>query len=193
MLPNLDGTYEDEEQRWIFASDQSPEIVADLIRQYPSEDISIDPGDEDSLGIPGYLVLYKDLSKPNRSPVLFIGTVGKISDQYYLNLKLLDVKIGSTDNMVQIHTFNVNTFSRIELRDDQLSIEHLESEWISDQIMNNRVRIKHEVVHTEFDDSREILITASTDELQKFIRKYGDEPEAYMEPTILNRVVDEAP
>ncbi len=69
MLPNLDGTYEDEEQRWIFASDQNPEIVADLVRQYPSEDISIEPEDKDSLGIPGYLILYKDLSKPNRSPV----------------------------------------------------------------------------------------------------------------------------
>lgn len=192
LLDGLDGTYEGADQRWIFASDRHPEIVADLIRQYPAEDLSIDPGDEDSLGIPGYLILYQDLDKPDKIPVLFLGMVGKIGDQHYLNLKLFEIDFGLGRDIVQTHKFNVNTFSRIKLSEEELQIEHLDSDWISDQIVNNRVRIKHELVESEYDDSREILVTASTHELQQFIQKYGNEPEAYQDATTLNRVPYEA-
>jgi hypothetical protein len=168
-------------------------MVADLIRHYPSEEVSFDPGESDSLGFNGYLIMYEELDSPEKKPVLFLGTVGEIDDAYYLNLIIFELDPGFSSDPYLTHKFNVNTFSRVTLEDNELIIEHLESEWISEQIMNNRVRIKHEIVYSEFDDSREILVTASTDELQEFIQKYGNETEAYQEALTLKKVDYEAP
>ena len=37
LVEELDGVYETDDQRWTFASDKNPELVADLIRKYPDE------------------------------------------------------------------------------------------------------------------------------------------------------------
>lgn len=188
LIEGLDGTYENGDQRWVFASDRNPEMVADLIRQYPSEEVSFDPGETDSLGIKSYLILYRELDKPEAPPVLFLGNIGEIDNQLYLNLKLFEIDFGVTTEPMLTHRFNVNTFSRISFTGDELSIEHLESSWIKDQIMNNRVRIKHEVIRSEYDGSNEVLITASTNELQQFVKKYGNEKEAYQKALTFKKV-----
>ena len=47
-------------------------------------------------------------------------------------------------------------------------------EWLNELLEQNRIRIKHERVESaEYD--RQVL-TAETDELQKFIRKYANNP-----------------
>ncbi|WP_428235734.1 hypothetical protein [Gracilimonas sp.] len=188
LLEGLDGTFENGDQRWTFASDNNPKMLAELIRKYPDEDISFDPGEEDSLKMNAYLILFEETDEPNITPVLFLGKVGKLNGQYYLNLKLFDVDLGMSASPVITHRFNINTFSRIDVQDSKLVMEHLESSWIKDQILNNRVRIKHEVVQADYDDSTEILITASTPELQQFVEKYGEEEDAYQEPLTLKRV-----
>jgi len=48
-------------------------------------------------------------------------------------------------------------------------------EWLTDLFEQNRIRIKHETVQVAPDMPRHIL-TASTNELQKFITKYADNP-----------------
>lgn len=191
MLQGLDGTYETDDQRWTFASDQDPAMVAELIRQYPDEGITVDPGEEDSLGIDAYLVLFEDKESMTGKPVLFLGTVGEINGDYYLNLKILDLDMGESSAFVESHRFNVNTFSRIKVSQEELIMEPFASSWMKDQIMNNRVRIKHEVVYSQFDDSSEILVTAPTGELQQFIQKYGKNNEAFEDPIRLNRVLNE--
>ncbi len=188
LLEGLDGTFENGDQRWTFASDNNPEMLAELIRRYPDDDISIEPGDEDSLKMNAYLIFFEETGEPNIPPVLFLGKVGKLNNQYYLNLKLFDIDFGMSATPLVTHKFNINTFSRIDVQDDELVLEHLESSWIKDQILNNRVRIKHEVVRSDYDDSTEILITASTPELQQFVEKYGGEEDAYQEPLTLKRV-----
>lgn len=191
MLKGLDGIYQTEDQRWTFASDQNPALVADLISKYPDEEISMDSGEEDSLGITAYLVLFENRQSLKGNPILFLGTVGVINGDHYLNLKILDLDMGESNSFVESHRFNVNTFSRIKVSDEQLIMEPFASSWIQDQIMNNRVRIKHEVVYSQFDDSSEILVTAPTDELQQFIQKYGKNEEAFEDPIRLNRVPNE--
>ena len=188
MLENLDGVYETEDQRWVFASDKNPEMIANLISQYPDESISIEPGEEDSLGLNTYLVLFTNKQSVGARPVLFIGMIGEINGDQFLNLKILDLDMGESSTFVQSHNFNVNTFSKIKLDDQKLVMEPFASSWIGDQIRNNRVRIKHETIYSEFDDSSEILITASTNELQKFVEKYGKTEDAYEDPITLKRV-----
>lgn len=193
FVDGLDGVYETEDQRWTFASDKNPKMVADLMRQYPDENISFDPGEEDSLGMNAYLVLFENKQAVNSKPTLFLGMIGEINGDRFLNLKILDVDLGLSSAFVESHRFNVNTFSRFQLKGNELTMEPLASSWIKDQIQNNRIRIKHEVVVSEFDDSNEILVTASTKELRQFIEKYGKVKDAYEDPIILKRTDYEAP
>lgn len=191
LLQGLDGTYQSDDQRWTFASDKDPAMVAELIRKYPDESISVEPGEEDSLGINAYLVLFENRQSLPGKPVLFLGTVGEINGDHYLNLKILDLNMGESSSFVESHRFNVNTFSRIKVSEEGLTMEPFASNWMKDQIMNNRVRIKHEVVYSQFDESSEILVTAPTHELQQFIQKYGKNEEAFEDPIRLNRVPNE--
>jgi hypothetical protein len=47
-------------------------------------------------------------------------------------------------------------------------------DWLNELFEQNRIRIKHEKVYA-FDYDRHVL-TAPTDELQKFIKKYANDP-----------------
>lgn len=185
---NLDGVYENAGQRWTFASDNNPAMIAELIRRYEDEDISIDPGDEDSLGFNGYLVLVEDLTEEAENDLLFIAMAGEISGQVFLNLKVFDLSFQSGSDFKDSQIFFVNTFSRLTISDDGISMEPFASKWIRNQIRDNRVRIKHEKIQNEFDEGTEILVTAANRELRKFVEKYGDTEDAYEDPINLKRM-----
>ena len=99
MLENLDGVYETEDQRWVFASDKNPEMIANLISQYPDESISIEPGEEDSLGLNAYLVLFTNKQSVGARPVLFIGMIGEINGDQFLMTHV-------TNPLVQSETYD---------------------------------------------------------------------------------------
>lgn len=193
FVGELDGVFETSDQRWSFASDKHPDKVADIIRQYPGGDVdmTIEPGEVDSLNLNGYIVMMESLDDTSSKPVLFIGMAGEINGDVYLNLKLLDFDLGVNSTFVGSHKFAVNTFSKIKVTEEELVMEPFKSSWIRTQIENNRIRIKHEIVYSDFDDSSEILITASTKDLRAFVEKYGKEDDAYEKKVILKRALDE--
>lgn len=86
------------------------------------------------------------------------------------------------NSLLALHTMPVHTFAKVEVTDEHFKIKMFNYDWISDLFEQNRIRLKHELT-----DSDNILLTASTAELQKFVIKYADEPEAYVEETSLTR------
>lgn len=191
LITGVDGVYESDDARWTFASDENPVMIADLLRGYPDKSINIEPGESDSLNMNAYLIKMEPLDDSNEPADYFIGMIGEINNQLYLNLRLFQIDFGVNTSFGALHTFNVNTFSRITIEDNQIVMEPFASEWIAELIQNNQVRIKHERVYSEFDDSTEILITASNRELRQFVEKYGDQDEAYQDKMVLTRLTDE--
>ncbi|MFN1835115.1 hypothetical protein AB2B38_007635 [Balneola sp. MJW-20] len=191
FIEGLDGVYETEDYRWTFASDNNPEMLQHLITVLDDmdPDMEVDSADTESLDFKGYLIMYENLQDLDKKPDLFIGTAGEIGGRQFLNLQLFDMSDDEA-TLVQRHIFNINTFSRISLTEEELVMEPFASDWISEQIRNHRVRIKHEVVKNIADDGSGILITASTKELQAFVEKYKDEEDAYEDPIKLKRVTN---
>ncbi|TKG93494.1 hypothetical protein EYV94_17260 [Puteibacter caeruleilacunae] len=74
------------------------------------------------------------------------------------------------------HLLPVHTISRVEMRNDTLILQWLSSEFIEDMIKQNKIRIDH---LRKADSDEDILLTASTEDLQKFILKYEDHPDAF--------------
>lgn len=188
ILENLDGIYETENHRWEFASARSPDRLIKLMTKLSDDEFTPDSSGDAAFEIDAYLVLFESKEDPNERPVLFLGKVGEINGDYFLNLKILEIVSGLAHNFVDYHRFDVNSFSRIEVSENELVMEPFASSWIRDQIMENRVRIKHEVISSDLDDSGEILITAPTHELQQFIEKYGNTKDAYEKALFMNRM-----
>ena len=90
--------------------------------------------------------------------------------------------INSDNSMLVTHLFPVHTFSKVEITDDQIKIRQFNEDWLAELIEQNKIRIKHEKT-----SDGDIILTASTRSLQKFIEKYGDDPEAYYEAVVLKR------
>ena len=79
-----------------------------------------------------------------------------------------------SSDMTAFHHVPVHTLARVQYCEDSILLYWYGDEWLNELFEQNRIRIKHETV-TGFAYDRQLL-TASTDELQKFIRKYANDP-----------------
>ena len=81
------------------------------------------------------------------------------------------------DNFIGYHMVPVHSLARIEVKSaNQLVISWFDEEWLNKLFEENRVKISHEVIKVgDYEQTKEYVLTASTDELQKFIGKYGKE------------------
>lgn len=75
-----------------------------------------------------------------------------------------------------------HSFLKIEWEDQRLVLYIFELDHMRKLFEQNRIRIKHEM----FEDY--IVITASTDELKRFISKYADDKEAFDEPSEFKKI-----
>ena len=183
LLNGLEGTWLDGEELWTFA--HNPSLVKNYDFNFPNLGFSIEEGD--TIESMQYLVVYQDINDHDTSPQLFFGTIGAIGDNYFLDLT--PFPISEKNGFMEFHYFPVHTFSKIELAGDELKLSFFKSDWIQEQIQNNRIRIKHEKIqHYEADDT--ILITAGTKELQKFVKKYASDENALDKPSILTRTYE---
>ena len=73
------------------------------------------------------------------------------------------------------HYVPMHSIYRIKFKSDHsFDLQRLDAGYLEDLIKNKKIRIRHEVM-----ENGSYVITAPTEELQKYIVKYGDTPEAY--------------
>jgi hypothetical protein len=82
-----------------------------------------------------------------------------------------------------LHMVPTHSIAKVNLRNNNaIDIQWFDEEWLREMFTQNKIRISHEMIMDTNPKSKEdgmYLLTASTDELQKFIGKYGDSQEAY--------------
>ncbi len=185
LIEGLEGRWETEDSRWTFFRDSKDIKNISLSGLSVSGDMkfSFDEGDGLSRDDKGYFVIFEDLNNDIPDSVLLEGRIGRINDTYYMDITVSD--IFRDVDFENYHLFPVHTFSKIKIKGDNLNIELFKSDWISDLIQENRVRIKHETI------GENVLITASSEELNKFVKKYGQDEKAYEEPINLKRFRNE--
>ena len=64
-----------------------------------------------------------------------------------------------------------------------MNIQWYNEEWLIGLFKENKIRIAHEKIPYEggkaVNDEFQVVLTASTDDLQKFMLKYSDDPKAF--------------
>lgn len=127
-----------------------------------------------------------------------INVSGDITDQYFVFL----VKIGTNfyldyfpaelpsqknvNRFYKDHYIKLHSNYRLDMKDNNhFEIRLFEKTFLDKLISDNKISIRHEVMGDKN------LVTASTDELQKFIMKYGDNPDAFAgNSTYCSRIID---
>ena len=132
------------------------------------------PGNLSDIKEKGYLISYQheDSRNPERY-IAFLARIGKyLYFDYYPAYKKEDQKI---DEFFEAHFIKMHTSYRVEiLNDGSFELSQLDGSYVKSLIDQKKIRISHEA---SADD--DIVITASTSELQQYLIKYSDEPEAY--------------
>ncbi len=92
-------------------------------------------------------------------------------------------KNNSMNSLQATHLWPVHTFAKLEVTQNQLKISMFDPDFLKKLLENQQIRIKHEKTENGY------VLTASSQELQKFVEKYADVREAYLsgDPITLNK------
>ncbi|MFO7669219.1 MAG: hypothetical protein R6W31_06140 [Bacteroidales bacterium] len=109
----------------------------------------------------------------NRKTILQ-GTLFQLNGIQYVDFMPMPGEEHFQTDMTSYHHVPVHTLARVQYSRDSILLYWYGDEWLNELFEQNRIRIKHEAI--EFADYERQLLTADTDELQKFIKKYANDP-----------------
>jgi hypothetical protein len=125
---------------------------------------------------------YKDSDQPDQ---IFVARLFKLDEQLFIDFFPISNDGGAEAMMFNMHLVLTHSIARVEsMTATDVQIRWMNEKWLRSLFSQNKIKISHEVVSDDFnhDDSNlSYVLTASTDELQKFIMKYGDEDEAFVD------------
>jgi hypothetical protein len=111
----------------------------------------------------------------------FLAHLFSLNGQLYLDFFLPEIE---GPDLAAMHMIPAHTLARVELGKDQITIRWYNEEWLIKLFNENRIRIAHERIPFDIDeknpDNFQVVLTAPTADLQKFIIKYGNDPEAFV-------------
>lgn len=108
------------------------------------------------------------------APSILRGTLFTLDGVNYVDFFPDPNEDHHTADLTAWHHVPVHTLARVQYCGDSIMLYWYGDEWLNELFEENRIRIKHEEVEA-FDYDRHLL-TADTDELQKFIKKYINDP-----------------
>jgi len=132
------------------------------------------PGNISHIKHKGYLISYEH--EHSEIPDRYIAFLARIGKYLYFDYYPIDKKEDQyIDEFFGAHFVKMHTSYRVEiLNDGSFELSQLDGSFVNSLIEQKKIRISHE---TGADDN--IMITASTSELQQYLIKYSDDPEAY--------------
>ena len=121
------------------------------------------------------------LVKENGEESHFDVHLVKLGDHYYCDFLRVD-----RDNIFNVQGIApkvpMHSFARIEFKEGGFVLHHFDIEWLQKQFEQKKIRLKHEI-----NENGDIILTASTKELQKFIKKYGTHSDATVTPSVYTK------
>lgn len=160
--PELNGTWiDDDSARWVISRFTIPR---ELFKP-------------DSLDNSYLVELYENSAPPSKFNVHLFTVDGL----WYLDF--MPIKVDSDQEFLSYHYVPAHSLARIGFdNNNSLSISWFSEDWLQKLFEENRVKISHEVVRgDETGYGTQYILTASTDELKKFLAKYGNDPDVFNE------------
>jgi hypothetical protein len=135
----------------------------------------------------GYLLKYYEKENFFRDTATFSDfevTLLKLGNNYYLDFYPGENDQLDFSSLLIATLLPVHIFAKVDFVDEGVEISFFDRDWLEELLDENRIRIAHEKTSEYF------VLTASTDELQKFVIKYSDVEDAFVEPSLLERIIE---
>ncbi len=129
-----------------------------------------------------YKLIAVEISDEDTLKQEFAVHMTQLDDKHYLDFYPVDYEVAH--DFLGWHLVPAHIFVKIEFIKQGMVISYFDPDFLEDLIEQNKIKISH----TELD--YRILLTAQTKELQKFVMKYTDEPEAFGEHDTICRMVN---
>jgi hypothetical protein len=110
---------------------------------------------------------YKLIALEDEKRAEFAVHLIKLGKNYYLDF--FPVKYNIPHVMLDMQLMPAHIFGKIEFVNNNIVMNWFDGDFLTNMIDSNKI----------MDDN--ILLTANTEELQKFVRKYGDNPRAFLD------------
>jgi hypothetical protein len=147
-------------------------IIGDII----SKSISIATGKQ---GQDDLKLESKDEKSEPGEPAKFKAHLVKMKGSLFLDISTKDWGVKNT--FYVMHMIPVHTFWRISIKKDELRMEMLNPEWLKNMVDQKKINMGY----VQKDDT--IILTAPTEELQKFLLKYDKEAEVFTPFVVFHR------
>lgn len=112
----------------------------------------------------------------------------RLGGELFLDFLVDEAQSDDLPDFIMWHLVPMHTFAKVRVHEDRLELMYIDADWAQENLEKHRIRIKHEVRRnngeTEF-----ILLTASTEDLQKFAAKYARFDDAFEDPDVLTRMI----
>jgi hypothetical protein len=106
----------------------------------------------------------------------------KLGEDLYLDFFPVDYDI--RHEFLDMHLVPTHIFAKVELTGQALIIHFFDIEWLEDLIDEKRIKISHVELQDRY------LLSAKTEELQKFITKFANDSTTFIECDTLRRQED---
>ncbi len=106
----------------------------------------------------------------------------KIGNDIFIDIFINQLKLEFDNYLYRSHFFPVHTFSKIKIEKDEIIIQMFDYEWMTKKIKEKQIEIDY-IVSSDYS----FLLTASTEDLQKFVIKNKDNKEAFYDDLILKK------
>jgi hypothetical protein len=114
----------------------------------------------------------------------FVAKLGKINDMMFLDLYPDEVEIQAND-FYKAHLLPAHTFLKIEQIQPTLKMRAMDPEKFGKMLTNDPNLLKHEIIEGTHNDR--VVITSSTQELQRFMKEHANDEGLFDKPAELNR------
>jgi hypothetical protein len=104
----------------------------------------------------------------------------KLKDKLFLDF--MPIRDDSQQSMVDLHLVPTHSIAGVNFQpNDKVEISWYNESFLEDLFSENRIKISHEIIKSgQYSSEKEYVLTASTDELQKFLLKFGTRPSSKM-------------
>ena len=167
----LAGTWDSDGQDYtvqkFFTSDYAKSMPG--YKEQKSEPKSGNEKEDSILFSKSYIINYTK----DKTQYYLIGVMVKLNGQFFMNFTSIGRNSTDKENLEEppsrLATF---TIARVKFTNsNMIRLDFIDGSYVYDQIKSGRMKLKH-----ESDDLYDtFLITASTNELQQFIQKYGND------------------
>ncbi len=105
----------------------------------------------------------------------FTGNLFKLDNNYYVDFYPDGGNNDDQIDLYNLHLLGVHTVAKVIIGKNNIHIKWYNEKWLSELFEQNKIRLAHEKV----DNNDAVVLTASTNDLQKFMRKFANDPNAF--------------